>query len=122
IVIVGPGGPAFDLLQLRLHPAASRVQKLAATTPASFVAFDLLALGARDLRARPLSERRALLEEVLAAARSPIHLTPITRDRALATDWFQRFEGAGLDGVIAKREDGGYEPGKRAMPKSKRPT
>jgi len=119
IVIVGPDGLDFDLLQLRLHPAASRVAKLAASRPASFVAFDLLALDGRDLRDAPLAERRTLLEKALVAARSPIHLTPITRDRALAGDWFQRFEGAGLDGVIAKREDGAYEPGKRSMLKIK---
>jgi len=119
LVIVGPGGLDFDLLQLRLHPAASRVTKLAAATPSSFVAFDLLALGDRDLRGAPLAERRALLEKALAGAAPPIHLTPITRDRALAGDWFRRFEGAGLDGVIAKPERGLYEPGKRAMLKIK---
>jgi ATP-dependent DNA ligase len=119
LVIVGPGGLDFDLLQLRLHPAASRVTKLAAATPASFVAFDLLALDERDLRGTPLSERRILLEKALAAAAPPIHLTPITRDRALASDWFRRFEGAGLDGVVAKPENGPYEAGKRAMLKIK---
>jgi ATP-dependent DNA ligase len=119
LVIVGPGGLDFDLLQLRLHPAASRVAKLSATTPASFVAFDLLALGDRDLRGAPFSERRMLLEQALAGAAPPVHLTPITRDRALAADWFRRFEGAGLDGVIAKPADGPYEAGKRAMVKIK---
>jgi ATP-dependent DNA ligase len=119
LVIVGPGGLDFDLLQLRLHPAASRVAKLAATTPASFVAFDLLALGDRDLRRVPLAARRAQLEQVLAGAGPPVHLTPITRDRALAAEWFRRFEGAGLDGVIAKPEHGPYEPGKRVMMKIK---
>jgi ATP-dependent DNA ligase len=119
IVIVGAEGLDFELLQLRLHPAASRVAKLAATTPASFVAFDLLALDERDLRGVPLSARRALLEQSLASVPPPVHLTPITRDRMLAADWFRRFEGAGLDGVIAKPADGVYEPGKRAMLKIK---
>jgi ATP-dependent DNA ligase len=119
IVIVGPHGLDFDLLQLRLHPAASRVAKLAAETPASFVAFDLLALGARDLRAAPQAERRARLEEALGGAKPPVHLTPVTRDRALAGDWFRRFEGAGLDGVVAKPERAPYQPGKRAMLKIK---
>jgi ATP-dependent DNA ligase len=119
IVIASAGGLDFDLLQLRLHPAASRVTKLAATTPASFVAFDLLALGDRDLRGTPFSRRRMLLEDALAGAAPPVHLTPITRERALAADWFRRFEGAGLDGVIAKPESGPYEPGKRAMLKIK---
>jgi ATP-dependent DNA ligase len=119
IVIVGSGGLDFDLLQLRLHPAASRVAKLAAATPASFVAFDLLALGDRDLREAPFSSRRELLEHALDGVPAPIHLTPITRDRALAREWFRRFEGAGLDGVIAKPADGPYEAGKRAMLKIK---
>jgi ATP-dependent DNA ligase len=119
IVIAGDHGLDFDALQLRLHPAASRVAKLAAATPASFVAFDLLAEGARDLRGRPQSERRALLELALASARAPLHLTPCTRDRATAGEWFHRFEGAGLDGVIAKHEATTYEPGKRAMIKVK---
>jgi ATP-dependent DNA ligase len=119
IVIAGPTGLDFDLLQLRLHPAASRVAKLAAATPASFVAFDLLALDDRDLRDTPFSTRRVLLEQALAGAAPPIHLTPITRDRALAADWFRRFEGAGLDGVVAKSASGPYEPGKRAMLKIK---
>src|SRR5262249_3286299 len=108
IVIAGPDGLDFDLLQLRLHPAASRVAKLAASTPASFVAFDLLALDGRDLRDSPLSERRGLLEQALAKSAPPLHVTPITRDRTLAADWFRRFEGAGLDGVIAKPERGPY--------------
>jgi len=119
IVVVGPAGLDFDLLQARLHPAASRVAKLAAATPASFVAFDLLALDARDLRRVARSERRALLEQGLVHADAPVHLTPSTDDRAQAADWFRRFEGAGLDGVIAKAEDGCYEPGKRTMLKVK---
>src|SRR5262249_26766760 len=101
------------------HPAASRVAKLAASTPASFVAFDLLALGDRDLRGTPLTDRRTLLEDVLTGTTPPVHLTPVTRDRALAADWFRRFDGAGLDGVIAKSAYGPYEPGKRAMLKIK---
>jgi ATP-dependent DNA ligase len=119
IVIATPRGLDFDALQLRLHPAASRVEKLARSTPASFVAFDLLAAEDRDLRSTPQSERRAQLERLLADARPPIHLTPVTRDRAVAADWLQQFEGAGLDGVIAKPADGPYLPGKRAMFKIK---
>ena len=119
IVIAGEGGLDFDALQLRLHPAASRVAKLAAETPASFVAFDLLAEGDRDLRPQPQVDRRARLERALAQARGPVHVTPYTRDRALADEWFHRFEGAGLDGVIAKHESSIYEPGKRVMVKVK---
>jgi len=119
IVIAGPRGLDFDALQLRLHPAASRVAKLAAATPASFVAFDLLAEGAQDLRARPQAERRERLEKALRGASGAVHLTPCTRDRALAREWFHRFEGAGLDGVIAKHEDAAYQPGKRVMVKVK---
>lgn len=119
VVIAGPHGLEFEALLLRIHPAASRVRLLAAETPASYVAWDLLALGVEDLRSTPQAERRARLETVLGAARPPIHLTPATRDRATAADWFDRFEGAGLDGVIAKRLDAGYKPGKRAMLKVK---
>jgi ATP-dependent DNA ligase len=119
IVIATPHGLSFDLLQLRLHPAASRVNKLAKETPAEFVVFDALALDGRDLRERPQHARRTLLEQALANASGAIHLTPATRDLATATDWLARFEGAGLDGVIAKPEDGTYEPGKRAMFKIK---
>lgn len=120
IVIAGPGGSLdFDALLLRIHPAESRVRLLAAETPASFVAWDLLALGDEDLRALPQGERRARLEAVLGDAAPPVHLTPATRDRALAADWFDRFEGAGLDGVIAKRLDAPYQPRKRAMLKIK---
>jgi ATP-dependent DNA ligase len=119
IVIAGEHGLAFEALLLRIHPAASRVAMLAAESPASFVAWDLLALGDEDLRATRQDERRARLETLLADAQPPIHLTPATRDRALAADWFDRFEGAGLDGVIAKRLEAPYQPGKRAMIKIK---
>jgi ATP-dependent DNA ligase len=119
IVIATEHGLDFDLLQLRLHPAASRVAKLATQTPSSFVAFDLLGEGGRDLRPRPQQERRAALEEALARASGSVHLTPCTRDRRVAGEWFHRFEGAGLDGVMAKHESTTYQPGKRAMIKVK---
>jgi ATP-dependent DNA ligase len=119
IVIATPHGLDFDALQLRLHPAASRVAKLAAATPSSFVAFDLIALAGRDLRDLTQVERRARLEDAFADRCAPIYLTPMTRDTSLATEWLSRFEGAGLDGVIAKPIDGVYEPGKRAMLKIK---
>ena len=119
IVIATPRGLDFDALQLRLHPAASRVAKLAVETPSSFVAFDLLAVDGRDICATPQRERRAQLERALAAVKPPIHVTPVTRDAAVAREWLARFEGAGLDGVIAKPEDGSYVPGKRAMIKVK---
>ena len=119
IVIAGPDGLDFDALLLRIHPAASRVALLAAQTPASYVAWDLLAVDDEDLRAVPLRVRRARLEQVLAAARPPVHLSPATRDRAVAEDWFRRFEGAGLDGVMAKRLDEPYRPGLRTMVKVK---
>jgi ATP-dependent DNA ligase len=119
IVIATPHGLAFDALQLRLHPAASRVAKLAKESPASFVAFDLLAAGGKSLLATPQRERRAKLEQALKGVAPPVYLTPMTRDRKLAEEWLERFEGAGLDGVIAKPEDSTYEPGKRAMFKIK---
>ena len=119
IVIVTSAGLDFDALQLRLHPAASRVAKLARETPAEFVAFDLLAVEGRDLRAVPQHERRQQLERLLAQVKRPIHLTPMTRDRQVASEWLNRFEGAGLDGVIVKPEGGQYQPGKRAMIKVK---
>ncbi|HET7827977.1 MAG TPA: ATP-dependent DNA ligase, partial [Candidatus Limnocylindrales bacterium] len=119
IVIANDGALQFEALLLRIHPAASRVKMLAEESPASFVAWDVLALGDEDLRAVPQGERRERLERVLAAAEPPVHLTPATRDRSLAADWFDRFEGAGLDGVVAKRLDGAYQPGKRAMLKIK---
>jgi ATP-dependent DNA ligase len=119
IVMVTADGLDFDALQLRLHPAASRIAKLARETPASFVAFDLLAIDSRNVISSPQSERRALLEKMLAGIDSPTHLTPMTRDLALASEWLTRFEGAGLDGVVAKPADGPYVPGKRAMIKVK---
>ncbi|HEY6878797.1 MAG TPA: ATP-dependent DNA ligase [Polyangiales bacterium] len=119
VVIAGPRGLDFDALQMRIHPAASRVQKLAEAMPSSFVAFDALSLAGEDLRALPQAERRKRLEEALAHAEAPLHLTPVTRDHAVAEQWLQRFEGAGLDGVMAKREDQPYQAGKRAMLKIK---
>jgi ATP-dependent DNA ligase len=119
IVIVTGKGLDFDRLQLRLHPAASRVRLLAEQTPASIVFFDLLAEGDRQLCSEPFEQRRATLESLLAGAQPPIHLTPATTDRKLATDWFRRFEGAGLDGVMAKPASGTYEPDKRVMFKIK---
>jgi ATP-dependent DNA ligase len=119
IVIAGPRGLDFDALLQRIHPAASRVELLAGTTPASFVAFDLLALDDRDLRSTPFSERRALLEQALADASPPVPLTPATADPAVARDWFSRFEGAGLDGVVAKRADLPYREDERLMMKVK---
>ena len=119
VVIARDGALDFEALLLRIHPAASRVKMLAEQSPASFVAWDLLALGDEDLRAVRQGDRRARLEAVLGAARPPVHLTPATRDRATAVDWFERFEGAGLDGVVAKRLDAPYQPGKRAMLKIK---
>ncbi len=119
IVIATPGGLDFDALQLRLHPAASRVAKLAQETPARFVAFDALAVDDQDIRELAQRDRRVRLERLLAKAAPSIHLTPATRDRAQAAEWLARFEGAGLDGVVAKPEDGTYQPGKRAMIKVK---
>jgi ATP-dependent DNA ligase len=119
IVIPGAGGLDFEALLLRIHPAESRVRMLAETTPASFIAWDLLALGDEDLRAQPQAERRARIEQALGNVRPPVHLTPATRDVGVARDWFERFEGAGLDGVMAKPLDAPYQPGKRAMLKIK---
>jgi ATP-dependent DNA ligase len=119
IVIVGERGLNFDALQMRLHPAASRVQKLAAATPSAFVAFDLLAEGSEDLRKQPQAERRRRLERALGDGSESVHLTPCSRERTLAQEWFHRFEGAGLDGVVAKHESTTYQPGKRAMVKVK---
>ena len=109
----------FEALQQRIHPAVSRVTMLAEQTPASFVAFDLLALGDEDLTELPFDQRRARLEEALAAAAPPVHVTPLTRDDALAQQWFEQFEGAGLDGLIAKKADQTYQPDKRVMAKVK---
>ena len=121
IIVVRPGEDRldFDLLSQRIHPAASRVTKLSVETPARFVAFDLLALGDDDLTGRPFRERRALLEQALATAQAPIHLTPATTDRDVAQEWFTEFEGAGLDGLVAKQRGGTYEPDKRTMAKIK---
>ncbi|HUP48042.1 MAG TPA: ATP-dependent DNA ligase [Thermoanaerobaculia bacterium] len=119
IVIVGANGLDFEALLLRIHPAASRVKLLAGQSPASFVAWDLLALGKEDLREAPLAKRRERLERVLAEAAPPVHLSPATGDRVLAEDWFRRFEGAGLDGVMAKRIESPYRPGERTMIKVK---
>src|SRR5688572_18833875 len=116
VVIVGPNGLDFEALLLRIHPAATRVKLLAEQSPASFVAWDLLAAGDEDLREVPLETRRARLEKVLGKA---VYLSPATRDRALAEDWFHRFEGAGLDGVMAKRLDAPYRAGERTMIKVK---
>ena len=109
----------FEKLQERIHPADSRVRMLAEQTPAGYVAFDLLALGDEDLMGEPFEARRVLLEQALAGAEPPIHVTPVTRDEALAQEWFERYEGAGLDGVIAKRPDLAYQPDKRVMSKIK---
>jgi ATP-dependent DNA ligase len=119
LVIASAQGLDFDALQLRLHPAASRVARLARETPAAFVAFDLLARDGEDWRTRPQGERRTGLEQLFADLRAPLHLTPLTRDRAQAEEWLSRFEGAGLDGVVAKPVDGVYQPGVRAMLKVK---
>jgi ATP-dependent DNA ligase len=109
----------FDALLLRIHPAASRVALLADQTPARLVAFDLLALGEVDYMAQPFARRRAALERALAPARPPVHLTPATTDRELAAEWLSRFEGAGLDGLVAKLLDGTYEPDRRVWRKVK---
>jgi ATP-dependent DNA ligase len=119
IVLAGKRGLDFDALQLRIHPAASRVKMLSQQTPASAVFFDLLADGDEDLRELPFALRRKRLQKLLAHARPPIHITPATHDRAVAADWFRRFEGAGLDGVMAKAAGGTYQPDKRTMLKIK---
>ena len=119
IVIVKDDELDFDALQLRLHPAASRVKLLSGQIPASFVFFDLLCKGDQDLRGEPFQTRRRELESLLSSAPPPIHLTPATEDRSVAADWFRRFEGAGLDGVIAKPTSGTYESNKRVMLKVK---
>jgi ATP-dependent DNA ligase len=119
IVVVGDHGLDFDALGQRIHPAESRVNRLAVETPAAFVAFDVLAVGDEDLTARPFAERRIRLGELLDVADGKVHLTPATTDPAVAEDWFERFEGAGFDGVVAKPIDGVYEFGKRALVKVK---
>jgi ATP-dependent DNA ligase len=119
-VVVAKGGTLdFEALGQRIHPAVSRIELLARETPASLVLWDLLCLGDEDLCALPFAQRRARLETALAGVTPPIHVTPVTRDRERAADWFQRFEGAGLDGVMAKREEEPYQPKKRAMLKIK---
>jgi ATP-dependent DNA ligase len=119
IVIARDQALDFEALQMRIHPAESRVRMLAGQTPSSFVAFDIVALGEQDLRQAPFAERRATLEQTLSDAARPLYLTPATADPATARDWFERFEGAGLDGVIAKRLDEAYRPGQRSMIKIK---
>ncbi|RBO93863.1 ATP-dependent DNA ligase [Nocardia puris] len=119
IVVVTEHGLDFDTLQNRLHPAASRVNKLAVETPASFVAFDLLALGDEDLTGEPFAERRRRLEAILDTALARVHLTPLTRDPDVAHDWFTRFEGAGFDGVMVKADAEPYRQDKRVMLKVK---
>lgn len=119
IVIAGEEGLDFDALLQRIHPAATRVRQLAEATPAAFVAFDLLALDDRDLRSEPFAERRDRLVAALDRRTERVHLTPATTERQQALDWFSRFEGAGLDGVVAKAADLAYLPGERAMVKVK---
>jgi ATP-dependent DNA ligase len=119
IVIAKSGGLDFEALQLRLHPAASRVKRLSQEIPASVVFFDILCEGERDLLGETFQNRRRELESLLATATPPIHLTPATSDPNVASDWFRRFEGAGLDGVMAKSVSGVYESDKRVMLKVK---
>jgi ATP-dependent DNA ligase len=119
IVVASASGLDFDALQQRIHPAPSRIARLAKETPARFVAFDLLAAGGKSIMDLPQQERRTRLERLLGSAKPPLHVTPVTADRAVAQDWLQRFEGAGLDGVIAKPAQAPYQPGKRAMFKIK---
>ncbi len=119
IVIAGPSGLEFDALSQRIHPAESRVELLSRTTPASFVAFDLLALGDADLQSEGYADRRRALEDALSDSHPPIYLTPVTDRPDVARDWFSRFEGAGLDGVVVKAGDVPYQPDKRVMLKVK---
>ena len=119
LVVVGANGLDFGALQQRVHPAESRVRMLSEATPAWFIAFDLLAEGSDDLRKTPLGERRTRLEKLLKGVKPPIFLTPYTRDAKTAEEWFEKFEGAGLDGIIAKSWDGSYVPGKRQWVKVK---
>jgi ATP-dependent DNA ligase len=120
IIIDTASGFDFTALLARLHPAASRVERLRRETPASFMAFDLLALDRDDLREKPFAERRSLLEKVLRDARPPVCLSPVTDDPAVASQWLDRFQGAGIDGVVAKHRGLPYQPGARAMVKVKR--
>jgi ATP-dependent DNA ligase len=120
LVVAGDSGFDFAALMSRLHPAASRVERLSVRTPASFIAFDLLALGDRDLRPEPFLERRARLSSLLAGVDPPIHLTPLTDDAGVAEEWLELFRGEGIDGVIAKHSELPYQPGVRAMIKVKR--
>jgi ATP-dependent DNA ligase len=119
IVIAGPSGLDFEALQLRIHPAASRVKLLSQQTPASVVFFDLLSVEGHDLRNEPFEIRRRKLQALLSSAKTPIHITPATHEKAIAEDWFRRFEGAGLDGVMAKLKTGVYQSDKRVMLKIK---
>ena len=119
IVVVVGDRLEFEVLQQRIHPAASRVKLLSEETPATFIAFDVLATDDVDWTGKPFEERRAALEQALSAAEPPIHLTPVTRDHAVAQEWFSQFEGAGLDGVVAKPLRGSYQPDKRVMFKIK---
>jgi ATP-dependent DNA ligase len=121
IILIGRSGDFdFATLMSRLHPSASRVERLRQEAPASYIAFDLLAVGSEDLTGSPFEERRRRLEQIMAAARPPVFITPATSDRATALDWFNRFQGAGVDGVVAKSASLRYEPGKRTMVKVKR--
>ncbi len=119
VVLARNGCLDFDALQLRIHPAASRVKMLSEQMPASIVFFDLLCEGDRDLRSTPFDKRRARMESMLSSLSPPLHITPATDDLAIAADWFRRFEGAGLDGVVAKPTSGTYESNKRVMLKIK---
>ena len=119
VVVAQKGALDFDSLQLRIHPAASRIKLLSEQIPASIVFFDLLCEGKKDLRAEPFAKRRERLESILSSAKPPLHVTPVTRDFDMASDWFRRFEGAGLDGVVAKPVAGTYESNKRVMLKVK---
>lgn len=119
LVVPGADGLDFDLLGNRIHPAESRIERLSVETPAHFVAFDILALDQLDLRPLPMRERRSTLGALLEAVEAPLHLTPATADRSLAEDWFERFDGGGFDGVMAKPADGAYQEDKRAQVKVK---
>ncbi|MDP8904050.1 MAG: ATP-dependent DNA ligase [Chloroflexota bacterium] len=119
LVVVTERGFDFAALLGRLHPAASRVERLRREAPAAFVAFDLIALGGRDLRGELFGQRRAALERLLEGCRPPLHLTPLTRERVLAARWLSRYQGGGVDGVVAKHDELRYEPGARAMVKVK---